>query len=201
MMLLPCHLRWIVPCLAPVLVAGGCRNVAVPSTSPHVPSVANAEAVTGTDLREPILFIRPPDPGLRFVYYEADGNGWRSLADMEGAEAVRRGAARSFDLSVRGRDEGYGLRFEGYIDVPADGVYTFFVASDDGSRLLIGRTLVVDNDGLHVMREASGAIGLRAGYHPITVTCFNATGDRGLAVAVAGPGMDKQPVPAAMLYR
>ena len=85
--------------------------------------------------------------------------------------------------------------------MPADGVYTFFVASDDGSRLLIGRDLVVDNDGLHVMREASGAIGLRAGYHPITVTCFNATGDHGLAVAVAGPGLDKRPVPAAMLYR
>ena len=168
--------------------------------------MADAEAVTAIVLREPILFIRPPDPGLRFVYYEAGGNGvgedgWRSLADMEGAEAVRRGAALSFDLSVRGRDEHYGLRFEGYIDVPADGVYTFFVASDDGSRLLIGRDLVVDNDGLHVMREASGAIGLRAGYHPITVIFFNATGDHGLAVALAGPGMDKQPVPAAMLYR
>ena len=163
--------------------------------------MADVETVAALDLRQPILFIRPPDPGLRFTYYEADGNGWRSLADMEGAEAVRRGAARTFDLSVRGRDEGYGLRFEGYIDVPADGVYTFFVASDDGSRLLIGRDLVVDNDGLHVMREASGAIGLRAGYHPITVTCFNATGDHGLAVAVAGPGLDKQPVPAAMLYR
>ena len=33
-----------------------------------------------------------------------------------------------------------GLEFNGFITIPRDGFYTFHLASDDGSRLLVGES-------------------------------------------------------------
>ena len=32
----------------------------------------------------------------------------------------------------------FGFRYTGYIQVPVDGIYTFYTTSDDGSRLYVG---------------------------------------------------------------
>ncbi|MCK7537952.1 MAG: PA14 domain-containing protein [Marinilabiliales bacterium] len=96
--------------------------------------------------------------------------------------------------------EKYGLEFRGFIRVLKDGVYTFFVSSDDGSRLWIGDTLVVDNDGLHGMTLRSGDIALGAGLHPVTVRYFNKTGDRELKVEWRVAGGTKEPVPDSALF-
>ena len=62
--------------------------------------------------------------------------------------------------------------------------------SNDGSRLLIGNTVVVDNDGLHSMMERSGSIGLKAGRHAITVLYFHGDGPfEGLEVRWQGPSL------------
>ena len=116
---------------------------------------------------------------------------------------VARAASPSstFDLDVRKRDDGFALRFTGYLQVPADGVYTFYLVSDDGSRLWIGSDLVVDHDGLHSACEASGQIILKAGKHPIIVAHFEAGGAQCLEVSCAGPGITKQLMPGAVLWR
>ena len=59
------------------------------------------------------------------------------------------------------------------MNIPTDGGYTFYTNSDEGSQFWIGSTLVVDNDGPHPMRERSGTIGLKAGYHAIRTTYSN----------------------------
>ena len=41
--------------------------------------------------------------------------------------------------------------FTGWLEVPSAAVWTLHTDSDDGSRLWIGDSLVVDNDGLHGM--------------------------------------------------
>jgi hypothetical protein len=80
--------------------------------------------------------------------------------------------------------------------VPTDGTYTFYTRSDDGSQLLIGNTLVVNNDGLHGPEERSGSIGLKAGKHAITVTYFDHAGEGDLlSVSYAGPGISKRAIP------
>ncbi len=65
--------------------------------------------------------------------------------------------------------------------------------------MYIGDDLVVDNDGLHGLTEKRGLVALASGFHPIRVFYFNKTGGEGLIVSFQGPGIDKQPVPAAML--
>lgn len=69
-----------------------------------------------------------------------------------------------------------GLIFDGYIEIPDDGIYSFYTYSDDGSMLRIGGRLVVDNDGLHSRSERSGQIALRRGLHPIELRYFDTNG-------------------------
>ncbi|MCC6427206.1 MAG: S8 family serine peptidase [Phycisphaerales bacterium] len=97
-----------------------------------------------------------------------------------------------------GRADDVGAVFEGWISVPQTDWYTLYTNSDDGSRLLIGNTVVVNNDGLHGPVEIGGEIALKAGTHKIRVEFFEAGGGANLIVSVAGGGLPKQVVPASM---
>ncbi len=54
---------------------------------------------------------------------------------------------------------------------------------------------LVDNDGMHGLAEASGAVTLAAGRHPFQLDWFNGDFAPGLALTVAGPQLPLQPVP------
>lgn len=67
-------------------------------------------------------------------------------------------------------------------------------------RLRIGPQLVVENDGLHGRRKRSGAVALRAGWHPITVTYFQGSGAASLDVQCSGPDIVKRPIRPELLW-
>ena len=69
-----------------------------------------------------------------------------------------------------------GLICDGYIDIPADGIYSFYTYSDDGSTLAIDGRTVVDNDGLHSRTERSGQAALRRGVHSFSLRYFDTNG-------------------------
>ena len=138
----------------------------------------------------------PLEPGLRFAYREAALKG---LGALESSPPLRAGVSRGIDLAVRERDENFSLVFEGFLRVPAEGIYTFWTRSDDGSRLLIDGRPVVENDGLHGMTERSGSAPLRAGRHALRIEYFNASGALGLEVRFAGPGIPRRPLPEEAL--
>jgi hexosaminidase len=91
------------------------------------------------------------------------------------------------------------LTFLGCVRVPADGVYTFALKSDDGAVLRIGDGIVIDNDGLHEAREVRGTVALAAGWHTIELDWFNRTGDAALRLLMARTGEPLAPIPAADL--
>jgi hypothetical protein len=91
-----------------------------------------------------------------------------------------------------------GAVFTGWIDVPASGGWTFSLSSDEGSRLVIGSTVVVAHDGLHAFSEKSGTIGLAAGRHAFRVEYFEATGSAGLVASWQGPTIAKAVIPASV---
>lgn len=102
--------------------------------------------------------------------------------------------------SDSGRADDVGAVYVGYLEVPATGLYTLYTESDDGSRLKIGTTTVVNNDGLHGMVERSGQIALAAGKHALRVEFFERGGGAGLIARWAGPGIGKQVIPASRLF-
>jgi PKD repeat protein len=136
--------------------------------------------------------------GLDYTYYEADPID--DLRDLQRSAIVRNGTADDFDISVRDRDENFGFRYIGYVEVPENGEYTFSTDSDDGSRLYIGDELAVDNHGLHATTEASGTVQLQDGRHAITY--FEHTDEKVLGVRWSGPVISGDlAIPADRLYR
>lgn len=77
--------------------------------------------------------------GLEFSSYEGD---WEALPDFASMTSVRRGNVNSVDLGVASRDEHVALHFQGWLKIPRARLYTFYLRSDDGSRLWIGEPSV-----------------------------------------------------------
>ena len=132
--------------------------------------------------------------GLAFEYFEDPFA--QDYPDFDLLEAVDAGIIDRFRIDERRRDDHFGFRFSGSIEVPLAGEYTFHTTSDDGSRLSLGGELLVDNAGLHGMRERSQATWLEAGKHAILVTMYESGGGEGLLVHWSGPGFEKQEIPA-----
>ena len=89
---------------------------------------------------------------------------------------------RPFDPDVQA--ENFAARYTGKIEVAAPSEsgqvpqpvdVTFFLGSDDGSRLFINDALVVDNGGTHDFITKSGTVRLLPGLHDIRVEYFEAT--------------------------
>ncbi|MGD1089384.1 MAG: ATP-binding protein [Verrucomicrobiota bacterium] len=60
------------------------------------------------------------------------------LPDFNSSPVFKTGTVTNFDLSVMTRPEHVGICFTGFLDVPREGLYTFYTTSDDGSRLFVG---------------------------------------------------------------
>ena len=135
--------------------------------------------------------------GISYAYFRGD---WERLPDFESLPPEKSGTVEKFDISPGTLNEYFAFQFQGYLHVPEDGLFQFYVASDDGSRLYIGNEIVVDNDGLHGPTEVMGRILLEKGFHPIRVDYFQKTGGVDFEVAYSGPGIDKQPIPSKVLF-
>jgi hypothetical protein len=133
-------------------------------------------------------------PGLSVAVYEGS---WANLPEVAKLTPVKKAVVAEVSLAPATRQDRYVLVFTGWIQVPRDGVYTFGVTSDDGSRLSIGGTVLADNDGLHGMLEATGAVNLRAGLHPIRIEYLQATHGAGLEVRWETPGGSRELIPAS----
>jgi hypothetical protein len=131
-------------------------------------------------------------PGLRCTYYSGQ---WTEVPGFSQLTPMQEMVVDSITLPPFAYKQNFALRFTGYLNIPVDGMYDFYTASDDGSLLMIGDELVVNNDGLHGEQELRGEIALKAGLHPITVTMFQATGGKSLQVKVSGPNLNKRPIP------
>ena len=137
------------------------------------------------------------DSGIAYSYFEGD---WDEMPAFGKLHPLMRGIVPNFSLSPRRDPEHFGFDYKGFIEIPRDGVYTFYAESDDGSRLYIGSTTVVDNDGLHGMIQKKGVIALAKGYHSVKVEFFQKAGGLGLNVSLEGPEFKRQAVPDSLLY-
>ncbi|MSR28234.1 MAG: hypothetical protein EXS03_01500 [Phycisphaerales bacterium] len=108
-------------------------------------------------------------------------------------------ASTSGNYATSGRADQVGARYTGWVNIPASGSWTFFTNSDDGSRLLIGSTQVVLNDGMHPMQERSGTIELAQGRHAITMEFFENGGGAGMISSWQGPSVTKAAIPPTAL--
>jgi alpha-L-fucosidase len=156
------------------------------AVSPHPDGVTHPDGV-----RDPVRV------GLNYQYYEGT---WDSLPDFSALKPVKDGTVPDFVFTPRNQDDNFGFVYSGFVRVPENSVYTFYTGSDDGSRLWIDDHPVVNNDGLHGMKEQQGNIALAKGYHRIKVAFFERTGSDNLVVFVRSQSQPKQVLPKEWLY-
>ena len=161
-------------------------------------SVIALELEGKVNLKRKEINLENPVHGVDYNYYKFDGISLPNFADLT---PVSSSTESSFVIPSMVSDVNFALKFTGYIKIPEDGLYTFYTTSDDGSALLIDKKLVVNNDGQHAMVERSGTAVLNAGYHKIEILFFQAGGGMGLDVSIKGPNMEKQIIPAEILFR
>lgn len=128
---------------------------------------------------------------VNFAYYEG---GWQNLPDFSTLKPKAKGQASGFNVGVRQKNDGFGIRFTGFIHLPKDGEFRFFLGSDDGSRLSIDGNPIILNDGIHPHSVKEGNAQLKSGVHAALVDYFEGGGEESLSVEIQGPGLSRQPL-------
>lgn len=144
-----------------------------------------------------------PLNGLSYKYYEGLFN---ALPDFNTLTPVKTGNSTNIDLGIRrsGVNDSFAIIWEGYITIPTAGTYTFETISDDGSKLyfnspnITNGVALVNNDGVHPSRSASGTLNISAaGRYPITISFFENSGAEEMQLFWTGPGIERQHIPDA----
>ncbi|MBT3242064.1 MAG: hypothetical protein HN352_02865 [Bacteroidetes bacterium] len=134
--------------------------------------------------------------GLKYNYYEGE---WDKVPDYNGLTIKKQGVADNFNLATKEIEENFSIDYQGFIDIEFEGVYTFYLTSDDGSILYIGETELINHDGLHNATELTGEIPLGKGLHSIRISFFEKSGGNMLELAWSGPQFDRQVVKSGIL--
>lgn len=142
--------------------------------------------------------VSSASPGIKFSVYEGE---WSSLPDFNALKPTASGLINSVDISSKQGSDNYGFVFEGLIRIPVDGIYNFYISSDDGSKLFIDDKTAIDNDGLHGIAEKNSEVPLAKGYHKIKILFFERSGGDDLQVQWKGPGFQKTAIPPSVLFR
>ncbi|MDP4292719.1 MAG: glycosyl hydrolase, partial [Bacteroidota bacterium] len=113
----------------------------------------------------------PKVNGLNYEYFEGE---WSKIPDFDKLISVKKGKSIGLDIAtIKGREDHFGIKFQGSVSIPTSGNYTFYLLSDDGSKLYIDGKLIIDNDGFHGELEKAGSIELTQGKHVIRVDYFD----------------------------
>ncbi|MET7707661.1 ricin-type beta-trefoil lectin domain protein [Micromonospora sp. NPDC005413] len=88
-----------------------------------------------------------------------------------------------------GFDNNFVSQVLGNITTTQAGSYTFRLSSDDGSKLSIGNTVVINHDGLHgATPPKEGTVTLAAGLHPLRIDHFERDGGQQITLEWKTPG-------------
>lgn len=143
------------------------------------------------------VYLKDVKLGLSYKYTHGI---YRMVHDMLDVPPIKTGVHPQFDIEPREKEQFFSFDYEGYINIPKDGKYTFYLATNDGGQLYIDHILLLNNDGLHPLVEIEKPITLKAGLHPISVKYFQEGGRNGLVVSWQGPDLEKQEIPASVLF-
>lgn len=135
--------------------------------------------------------------GIKVSVYEGR---FSTLPDFTGLVPVKTTIVTSVDHKSSGKGSLFALVYEGYLRIPADGIYGLFVISDDGSKMVIDDTEPVMNDGIHGIREEGRYFPLSEGFHRLRIEYFQQEGGIGLEFRVEPPGQTPGTVPADWLF-
>jgi alpha-L-fucosidase len=125
------------------------------------------------------------EPGITFNYYEQYGK--MNLNSINNNPAAT-GITDIFSLTKKNRIDKFAFDFFGLIKIEKDGIYTFYIESDDGSKLYVADKEIINNDGDHGNIEKNGKAALKKGFHNIKVLYYDSGGGNSLKVSMQPEG-------------
>jgi hypothetical protein len=166
----------------------------------QVPATAGAEPAA---TESPAAAEPAPPPtihGLLGEYFTQSAPGAHDLAVPGGTEMTAQVAftdLRPLLQAKVGAQESTSARWTGRIEAPTTGDYTFSLIGDNGFRLWVDDTLVIDHwVGDWDVEQTSAPVTLAAGEsHAFRLEYFQDVGGANLFLRWTGPGIDKQLVP------
>jgi alpha-N-arabinofuranosidase len=153
--------------------------------------------LTGEVERKPALEIKDAKAGLSYKLYQGI---WNQLPNFNLLNPEKSGVVENIILPESVPGENFGVAYSGYIKIPKEGLYRFYLASDDGSLLSVDGSALINNDGLHAVQEVMGAKYLSEGFHEIKIDFFQKGGGFDLNAYVEGPDLKKQTIPKEFLF-
>lgn len=151
-------------------------------------------------LRPDIQLLVEPRPGLRVRRFDCAISRLDELPPFEAQAPAWEGVATELALPRERPADRFAFVFDGYLQVPTDGIYTFSLFADDGARLFLGGERIVDRDGGAVWEHHEGRVPLKAGWHPFRVEYFEMAGEERFRVRWSGPGFRDEAIPASALF-
>ncbi len=146
---------------------------------------------------QPALDVSNPKSGLRYIYKEAS---CANTADLDKFPIDNKGIIKTINVDSIKDSRPFGYIFEGYVNVPVEGLYIFYLESNDGSTLYLDDELIIDNDGDHMLQTLYAEKGLKKGYHSIKIKYFQMGGGKSLDVSWKTPVSDIEVIPASVLF-
>jgi len=136
--------------------------------------------------------------GYNYALYEGD---WTRIPDFSAITPVVTGKTASLDINKLARRVlHFSLKLESMLQIANPGDYTFFLTSDDGSRLTLDGKRLIDNDYEHGMVEKSATVNLSKGQHSILLEYYQGVGGSGLNLDFSGPGIERRKVSVSDLF-
>ncbi|GHD49920.1 hypothetical protein GCM10010335_60060 [Streptomyces galbus] len=100
-----------------------------------------------------------------------------------------------------GTTDNVAVRWTGRLEVPADGAYTFYIKGDNGFRMSLDGTSVINHWTTDWdVQTTSEAITLTAGLHDLVVDYNQGNGGAYLHTEWSGPGFARRPLPDSALH-
>lgn len=143
------------------------------------------------------LRVAPMGDTLHDLNYALYLGSWQQLPDFSKLTPHRSGKVEDNLIQVKLDDykNEFGVVFTGKLAAPKKGNYRFFLASDDGARILIDGKVVVGKDGIHPASDiVEKAIPLEKGDHDFRLEYFQAAGGVELYAAWKGPDFQTTPL-------
>ncbi len=138
-----------------------------------------------------------PKEGLAFKYYEGEFRQTEQIADKP---ELKSGIVSQFSIEKSDRTENFAFVFEGYIKIPKDALYTFYLKSNDGAVMYLNEGKLIDNDGAHGIYERMTSTSLKEGLHKLKVEYFQQGGGFLLEIYWEGEEIPKQKIPQEVLF-
>jgi hypothetical protein len=145
---------------------------------------------------------RPTVAGLAWRIYPGE---WTELPDLAKERVVFTGEGLGLHADAQGFTH-YAAAWDGLIDIPADGGYTFHLLDRDGARLVVDGVEVaktgppfaqVCGSPGNAMRYDRGSLGLRAGRHTLHLEGLHSSSEGSPRLLWEGPALPLTDVPPA----